>query len=79
VVKNYVNREIPITFVEFEVYEGKSIIYFTSQNDNSKSIFVGLDSFEGLPEDWGSMKKGTFSTNGVVPNKNDLRIKFVKG
>lgn len=78
-IKNYINSETPITYVEFGVYKGESIKYFASQNDNSKSIFVGLDSFEGLPEDWGDMKKGTFNTNGSIPQVNDERVKFIKG
>lgn len=79
-IKNYINSKTPITYVEFGVWKGESIKYFASENKNTNSIFIGLDSFEGLPEDWGiSMKKGTFNTDGNVPKVNDERIKFVKG
>jgi hypothetical protein len=40
---------------------------------------IGLDSFEGLPEDWGSMQKGTFDVGGEVPQIDDPRVSFIKG
>jgi len=70
---------MPITYVEFGVWKGESIKYFAYHNKNNKSIFVGLDSFEGLPEDWGLMLKGTFDTKGAIPDVSDNRINFVKG
>ena len=68
-----------VTFVEFGVWKGESIKYFASNLNDCKSIFIGLDSFEGLPEDWGPMLKGTFDTNGSIPDVSDNRINFVKG
>lgn len=79
-IKNYINSKTPISYVEFGVWKGESIKYFANQNKNTNSVFIGLDSFEGLPEDWGnSMKKGTFNTGGKIPKINDERVKFVKG
>ena len=52
-IKNYINSKTPITYVEFGVWKGKSIKYFASENKNTNSLFIGLDSFEGLPKDWG--------------------------
>jgi hypothetical protein len=42
-----------VNYVEFGVYEGYSIRYFSSKMSDPGSTFVGLDSFEGLPEEWG--------------------------
>lgn len=71
--------EAKITYVEFGVYEGYSIKYFARKNHNQSSVFIGLDSFEGLPEDWGRFPKGTFSTDGNLPITEDSRINFIKG
>ena len=75
-----VKRDEKIVLLEFGVYEGYSIKYFSDINTNKYSKFFGFDSFEGLPEDWTSLHdKGHFSTNGAVPAVNDARINFVKG
>jgi O-methyltransferase len=44
-------------------------------------VFIGLDSFEGLPEDWGSasMPKGSFDVGGSIPSVADERVQFIKG
>ena len=78
-VQKYFEKYNPITYVEFGVFEGHSIKYFAEQNNNKQSLFIGLDSFEGLPSDWGNMPKGYFDTKGLIPNTNDRRIRFVKG
>ncbi len=69
----------PITYVEFGVFEGDSIRYFASKITHPDSRFIGLDSFDGLPEDWGTMKKGTFSVGGNIPKMDDTRVGFIKG
>jgi len=69
----------PITYVEFGVHEGDSIKHFAKINSNKDSTFIGLDSFEGLPEDWGRMPKGSFDTKGAIPQTDDYRITFIKG
>lgn len=68
-----------ITFVEFGVHQGYSIKYFASHNSHPDSKFIGLDSFEGLPEDWDLIPKGTFDVNGVAPSVDDSRVAFIKG
>jgi hypothetical protein len=42
-------------------------------------VFIGLDSFEGLPEDWDALPKGTFDVKGAIPQTDDNRITFIKG
>jgi hypothetical protein len=68
-----------MTYIEFGVWKGESLNYFLTNNLNNESIFIGLDSFEGLPEAWAGMPKGTFNTNGQLPDINDARVKFIKG
>jgi O-methyltransferase len=69
----------PVLLIEFGVREGYSIKYFAQRNTNDKSRFFGLDSFEGLPEAWGTVPKGTFDTKGKTPTTNDDRISYIKG
>ena len=68
-----------LTYLEFGVYQGESISYFASNNSDTKSLFIGLDSFEGLPEVWAGNPKGFFSTLGKTPDTIDSRVQFVSG
>jgi hypothetical protein len=68
-----------ITYIEFGVFKGESISYFSETNSHEDSIFIGLDSFEGLSEAWGGNAVGFFSTDGVIPESSDSRVKFIKG
>ena len=78
VVKTIGHNSI-VTFVEFGVFEGQSINYFSKKFINDQSKFFGLDSFEGLPENWGTLPKGNFDVHGRIPKINDQRIFFIKG
>ena len=69
----------PLTYIEFGVYQGDSISYFCSRNQNRGSKFLGLDSFEGLPESWAGNPVGFFTTRGVFPELKDSRVQFIKG
>ena len=82
--------ENPINYLEFGVYGGESILYWAKKNKHKNSIFVGFDTFTGLPGDWKSFQKiskkygktipkGHFSTKGSVPGTKDNRVSFVKG
>ena len=66
-------------YLEFGVYQGESIRYWSKLLKNSESMLHGFDSFEGLPERWGDASKGQFSTSGRVPEVHDARVKFFKG
>jgi O-methyltransferase len=70
-----------IAYFEFGVFEGESIKWWLTKNTNTASVFVGFDSFEGLPEDWfsGDKKTGHFTTGGTLPDTYDTRVGFVKG
>lgn len=52
-------------YLEFGVSQGYSINHIASFTE---STVHGFDSFEGIPEDWGSCKKGAFSTHGKLPD-----------
>jgi hypothetical protein len=70
--------EIDGLHLEFGVYKGESINYFSSKKSNT--IWYGFDSFEGFQEDWqgGFYGKSTYSLKGQKPvvNKN---VKLIKG
>jgi len=75
---------VPITYLEFGVWKGESILAWTKLNTNPGSRFYGFDSFEGLPEDWvhhpGTVTgRGRFSLNGEAPAIPDSRVKLVRG
>ena len=73
-------RDQPILYLEFGVWQGRSIRYWSERLSNPQSQFHGFDSFEGLPESWNMLfKKGLFSTHGRIPEIDDPRVKFFKG
>ena len=55
-------------FLECGVYSGTTINHIASQVNNT---IHGFDSFQGLPEEWGHVAAGTFSTHGVLPEVRD--------
>lgn len=71
--------DAPCLYLEFGVYEGASMAYFSDHLRHVDTRLFGFDSFEGLPEVWGPNPKGTFTTNGSVPRFVDHRVQFVKG
>jgi hypothetical protein len=78
-IKNILGDDMPIIFLEFGVYEGKSIKNASKIFSHPKSRFIGFDSFEGLPESWGRYHpKGTYDVKGRVPKLNDDRVFFIK-
>lgn len=84
---NYLNYEIldkgQINYLEFGVFKGETINYWSSINNHRESRFFGFDTFTGLPEDWvmfrGTMNTGSFNTGGTAPYIKDNRVSFVKG
>ena len=69
-----------ILYLEFGVYCGESLRWWTTRNRHPDSIFVGFDTFWGLPEDWTpDVPRGTYSTEGHVPSIPDPRCRFVGG
>ena len=75
----YISPKEKIHFLEFGVRWGHIISKWALNNKNQGSIFTGFDTFTGLPEDWGSVKKGSFSNEGDIPKTDDSRIGFRVG
>lgn len=79
----FMKKEIgyrPIDYLEFGVYQGRTIEMWTQLNSHPESRFFGFDTFTGLPEDYQkNHPKGDFNVAGQPPTINDHRVKFVKG
>ena len=68
-----------LMLLEFGVWKGDSLRYFTGLACSPGSRFIGFDSFEGLPEDWRGLPAERFAVQGQIPAINDPRVSFVKG
>ena len=77
ITKKYSLAEEQINYLEFGVYKGTSFNWWVKTNTNPDSKFYGFDTFEGLPESWGTYAKGDMHAD--LPNTNDNRTKFIKG
>lgn len=69
----------PFDYFEFGVDDGESLRWWLQHLTNSSARFYGFDSFEGLPEDWGKFKKGSFTHEGRMPIITDSRAQLIKG
>jgi hypothetical protein len=73
-----ITGELPL-YLEFGVFEGRSMRWWSEHLRQPGARLVGFDSFEGLPEDWRpGLGRGHFSVGGV-PAIDDRRVTFVKG
>lgn len=77
VIKTENLSQEPIDYLEFGVSGGYSFRWWVAANNNSESRFYGFDTFEGLPENWGTYNKGDMSAN--IPDVADQRCTFIKG
>ncbi len=73
------NLDETIDYLEFGVARGRTIKWWVENNHKEDSRFVGFDTFTGLPDDWGSLKRGHFTAEAQVPAIADNRLKFEKG
>lgn len=84
---DYLNSKVlgggAMDYLEFGVFQGESIRYWSQINRDPQSRLVGFDTFTGLPENWqkftGHMAKDTFDCGGATPQIDDARVSFVKG
>lgn len=68
-----------VNYLEFGVAAGHSFYWFLEKNTHPDTRFYGFDTFNGLPEDWGPFKKGSFNNNNQLPELKDNRGEFFKG
>lgn len=68
-----------IDYLEFGVAQGYSFRWFMQQNLHPDSRFHGFDTFTGLPEDFGQLKKGHFANTDALPQIDDARGQFYQG
>lgn len=66
-----------IYFIEFGVSGGHSFRWWLKECINQESRFIGFDTFEGLPENWGTFNKGDMAA--ALPDIEDNRAEFIKG
>jgi methyltransferase family protein len=76
-------RDANVLYLEFGVYQGASMRWWSAVLKNPGSHLHGFDSFEGLPEAFddtgGKYTRGWFSTGGQLPQIDDPRVTFFKG
>lgn len=70
---------VPIDYFEFGVCGGFSFKWWLEHNKRTDSKFYGFDTFEGLPESFGSFEKGSMAVSLESLNINDARASFYKG
>lgn len=72
-----------IVYLEFGVWQGASMWYWSRGHRHPDSQLWGFDTFTGLPEDWltyhGTVGAGSYSAGGNVPSFADPRVHFVRG
>ncbi|MEI7801541.1 MAG: class I SAM-dependent methyltransferase [Bacteroidota bacterium] len=68
---------VEINYLEFGVYKADSFKWWMNANKNAASKFYGFDTFEGLPEGWGTYGKGAMYA--TFPHLDDARHEMVKG
>jgi hypothetical protein len=65
-------------YLEFGVYEGASMRWWSEHLTAPGARFIGFDSFEGLREGFRQLEAGHFATAGP-PAFDDSRVSFVQG
>ena len=67
-------------YLEFGVFEGRSMRWWSQHLPHTEARLIGFDSFEGLPQDWRpGLGIGHFATGGEPPQIDDERVSFVVG
>lgn len=72
-------RDKHVLYLEFGVFTGANMRYWSQALRNPEAILHGFDSFEGLPEEFDEVyPKGAFNVQGKIPQVDDDRVKFSK-
>ena len=72
-------RDQKVLYLEFGVYKGASIRFWSQALRHPEATLHGFDSFEGLPDVFDGRPRGHFSTRGTVPHIDDPRVRFFAG
>jgi hypothetical protein len=79
VALNRVQQSASPLYLEFGVYQGASLHWWSDHLETPGATLIGFDSFEGLPENWNvRLGKGDFAVSGV-PQIDDSRVSFQVG
>jgi hypothetical protein len=69
-----------VLYLEFGVWEGLSMRYWSKLLSGANATLHGFDSFEGLPEKWTiTFGEKAFAVGGAVPQIDDDRVEFFVG
>lgn len=76
IARSLVNKQV--LYLEYGVYRGASLRYWSSALSNPDSRLHAFDSFVGLPETFDSLTHpmGLFDTGGMPPEIDDSRISY---
>ena len=77
VIEKMALKDEPVDYIEFGVSAGRSVKWWMEHIHHLQSRFFGFDTFEGLPENWGTYRKGDM--NSKIPVIKDERVTFIKG
>jgi Methyltransferase domain len=66
-------------YLEFGVFRGRTLRWWTQHLTPPTARFVGFDSFEGLPEAWRRDVPGGYFDAGGLPAFDDPRVSLVAG
>jgi hypothetical protein len=69
----------PRMYLEFGVAKGASLRWWVGHVPDATATFVGFDTFEGIPEDWGRQPAGSYTAHGATPDVGDDRVRFEVG
>ena len=78
-LEKYQLQHSPFNYIEFGVAEGDSLKWWVENCRHEETVFMGFDTFEGLPEDWGTFKKGDMAYEIGALNIADTRLSVYKG
>jgi O-methyltransferase len=79
VVETFQLQNVRLNYLEFGVAEGDSLKWWLEHCRHENAVFMGFDSFEGLPEDWGVFKKGEMAFGLESLKVQDPRLRIHKG
>ena len=74
--------DVKTLYLEFGVYQGRSMRYWSEALRHEEAVLHGFDSFEGLPEDFDrrfGLTKHALDVGGAIPSIEDPRVTFFKG